>query len=104
MCAGFVFCYTIKMKTEFYYHYKHDPKDLTNFAYEVLGEGYHTEDESKFVIYRQLYKDPKYWLRPYDMFFEQVTKESKTFPRFQKITDENIINELRRISVEMYKS
>jgi hypothetical protein len=40
------------MKTEFYYHYKHDPKDLTNFAYEVLGEGHHTEDESKYVIYR----------------------------------------------------
>ncbi|MBP9701739.1 MAG: DUF1653 domain-containing protein [Candidatus Pacebacteria bacterium] len=92
------------MKTEFYYHYKHDPKDLTNFAYEVLGEGYHTEDESKYVIYRRLYKDPKYWLRPYNMFFEEVTKEGKTFLRFQKITDGNIINELKKISEEMYKS
>ncbi len=66
------------------------------------GEGYHTEDESKFIIYRRLYKDPKYWLRPHDMFFESVTKEGKTFPRFQKITDEKIITELQQISDKMY--
>lgn len=88
----------------FYYHYKHDPKDLTNFAYEVLGEGYHTEDESKFIVYRSLSKEPKYWLRPFGMFFDQVIKEGKTFHRFQKITDENIINALKEISVEMYKN
>jgi hypothetical protein len=38
------------------------------------------------------------------MFFEEVTKEGKTFLRFQKITDGNIINELKKISEEMYKS
>lgn len=90
------------MKSEFYYHYKHDPKDIASFAYEVLGEGYHTEDESKFIVYRSLSKEPKYWLRPHSMFFDEVTKKGKTFPRFQKITDEKIIDALKKISSEMY--
>lgn len=93
----------------FYYHYKHDPKDLNNYAYEVIGVGMHTEDRTYTVIYRPLYKNTflegaDYCIRPRDMFFEQVTKEGKTFDRFQKITDEKIINVLKEISVEMYKN
>ena len=112
------------MQTEiekgFYYHYKHDPKgEVNNYAYEVLNIGHHTEmnhgedggvDESLMVVYRPLYesafvyKAGKHWdVRPLTMFVENVTKDGKTFPRFQKITDLEVIIRLTEIRDLMYK-
>lgn len=86
----------------YYYHYKHDTtKGVNNYAYEVLGVAMHTEDGSKTVIYRPLYKnislnDAQFYARPLDMFIENVQKEGKTVPRFTKITDESVIDELKK--------
>src|SRR3989338_3141614 len=93
----------------FYYHYKHDPAGpINNYAYEIVGVGHHTEEEVNFVIYRPLYESTVYLagkmfdVRPIDMFLEEVSKDGKTFPRFKKITDENVISELRKIRDDMY--
>ena len=97
----------------FYYHYKHDPsKNVSNYAYEVLNIGYHTEMEDPndrmMVVYRPLYKSFVYeagnrWdVRPLSMFMEDVTKDGKTIKRFTKITDPKIISELDKMKVEMY--
>lgn len=98
----------------FYYHYKHDPVgEVNNYAYEVLGVGHHTEDDCRpedanMAIYRPLYESSVYKagklfdLRPLEMFMEDVIKDGKTFPRFQKITDENIIAQLEKIVGDMY--
>jgi len=92
----------------FYYHYKHDSNSsLNNYSYEVISIGTHTETKEKFVIYRSLYQTESqgganYWLRPLEMFMENVEKDGKLFPRFQKITDPNIISELEKIRGEMY--
>jgi hypothetical protein len=97
----------------FYYHYKHDPaKDLFNYAYEVFDYGMHTElhddPNGEMVIYRPLYEAFVYkkgkWfdVRPMPMFLEEVTKDGKTFPRFQKITDPEIIKKLEQKRDEMY--
>ncbi len=97
----------------FYYHYKHDASGaVNNYAYEVMGIGHHTEidglDESAMVMYRPLYdasvfKIGKHWdLRPLGMFMEDVTKDGTTFPRFSKITDENLIAQLVEIRDTMY--
>ena len=92
----------------FYYHYKHDPNgSVNNYSYEVISVGTHTETHEKFVIYRSLYQTEtqggaNYWLRPLEMFVENVEKEGKTFPRFKKITDPDIIAELEKIRDEMY--
>jgi hypothetical protein len=98
----------------FYYHYKHDPKgSVGNYAYEVIGVGYHTEDDCRpedvnLVVYRPLYESSVYKMgkffdiRPLEMFLENVTKESKTFPRFQRVTDPAVIVELEKIRAEMY--
>ncbi len=98
----------------FYYHYKHDPaKGDFDYAYEVLNIGHHTEiDESEdntMIVYRPLYdtayvyKAGKHWdVRPMKMFLEDVTKEGKTFPRFSKITDPELIEKLKTKVVEMY--
>ncbi len=95
----------------FYYHYKHDPAGaINNYAYEVMATAKSSEVETeKFVIYRPIresdyYEGGKYWAaRPLEMFMENVEKDGKTLPRFQKITDEKVISELEKIRDEMYK-
>lgn len=94
----------------FYYHYKHDPKgEVNNYAYEVVGIGHHTENDTDFfVIYRPLYESTVYKMgkffdvRPVDMFMEEVVKNGEVFPRFQKIIDQKIIAELENIKNKMY--
>ena len=103
----------------FYFHYKHDPSGaVNNYAYEVVGVGFHTEDDTRpgeehFLIYRPLYEAsvykaskelgiPCFDARPLEMWIGEVTKEGKTFPRFQKITDSAIIEQLEKIRSEMY--
>ncbi len=103
----------------FYYHYKHDPNGaVNNYAYEVLGVGFHTESdcrpgEEHFLTYRPLYEAsvykaskelgiPCFDARPLGMWMEDVTKDGKVFPRFQKITDLEIIAQLEKIRGEMY--
>lgn len=100
----------------FYYHYKHDPTgSLNNYAYEVVGVGYHTEDDCRpedqyLVIYRPLYDAFVYRVskgrlcdaRPLGMFMEDVTKYGTTRPRFFRITDQDVITELSAIRKEMY--
>jgi len=104
-------------ETGFYYHYKHDPAgSVNNYAYEVVGVGYHTEDDCRpidqyLVWYRPLYDAFVYRLgkgklgdtRPLSMFMESVTKDGKTFPRFAKVTDPIILDELAKIRDQMYK-
>lgn len=99
----------------FYYHYKHDPSGAFNYyAYEVLGVGHHTEDDRRpidehMVVYRPIYEASVYKagklfdIRPLSMFLEKVTKDGKTFDRFQKITDPELISKLEKIRDEMYK-
>ena len=99
----------------FYYHYKHKTENgIKDYAYEVLNIGHHTEieglDESAMVVYRPLYESAgvykigKHWdVRPLAMFMEEVTKDEKTFPRFTKITDEEIIKKLEQVRDEMYE-
>jgi len=103
----------------FYYHYKHNPTGaVNNYAYEVLGVGFHTEDdvrpgEEHFLVYRPLYESSVYKAskelgiacfdnRPLTMWMEDVEKDGKKFPRFKKITDLAIITELQNISRNMY--
>ncbi len=98
----------------FYYHYKHDPaKGFRDYAYEFLNPGLHTEiedlEKSAMVAYRPLYEDAKvyklgkFWdFRPLSMFMENVVKNEKTIPRFQKITDPEVISKLEKIRDDMY--
>ena len=99
----------------FYYHYKHDPTGpVNNYAYEVMGTGFHTEDDCRpedvnLVVYRPLYESSVYKagkffdIRPLGMFIEAAEKNGKKFPRFQKIADPGIIHELEKIKLAMYE-
>ena len=98
----------------FYYHYKHEPDgSVSNYAYEVVGVGCHTEDncrpeDANMVVYRPLYESSVYAagklfdLRPLDMWMGNVSKDGESIPRFRKITDSAIVAELSAIRNRMY--
>lgn len=99
----------------FYYHYKHDPNGEWNtYAYEVLGAGHHTEEDRRpedefMVVYRPLYETALVWrmgklfdLRPAGMFIEPVDKPEYQGPRFNRITDPDLIVRLTEQRAKMY--
>lgn len=58
-----------------YRHYK-------GGEYEVIGVVRHSETEEPLVLYRPLYKDSGWWVRPFAMFVEQVEIDGRMQPRF----------------------
>lgn len=93
----------------FYYHYRHgEEKSFNDYAYEIVGTGKHSEDESIFVTYRPLYKNnlspQNYYVRPIELFFDEVVWKDKTLPHFCKITDPEIITKLLEIKNQLYGS
>ena len=53
--------------------------------YEVIAIARHSETEEPMVVYRALYGDYGIWVRPAEMWNEQITREGKTYTRFTKI-------------------
>ncbi|MEX1034178.1 MAG: DUF1653 domain-containing protein [Cellvibrionaceae bacterium] len=68
-----------------YRHYK--GKD-----YDVLGVATHSETQAQLVVYRCLYGDYDFWVRPLAMFTENVVVRGEETPRFRylgSVPDEN---------------
>ncbi|TQV86882.1 DUF1653 domain-containing protein [Aliikangiella coralliicola] len=55
--------------------------------YEVIDTVYHSETEELMVLYRPLYGEPALWVRPFDMFSEQIEVNGRKLFRFEKIGD-----------------
>ena len=53
--------------------------------YEVIGIAKHSETLEPMVIYKSLYGDGGYWVRPANMWNETVERDDKTFKRFTYI-------------------
>lgn len=66
------------MKTGKYRHYKGN-------EYEVIGVARHSETEESLVVYRPLYGESGLWVRPLDMFQEQVEVNGIQQQRFKYI-------------------
>lgn len=64
------------LKSGRYRHYKGN-------EYEVTGIGKHSETLEDMVIYRALYGEKEIWIRPLEMFLEEVEIDGKRKPRFR---------------------
>ena len=57
--------------------------------YEVIGVAHHSETMQELVVYKALYRtdfgDDSLWVRPKDMFIEQVVVEGQQQPRFRYV-------------------
>lgn len=53
--------------------------------YAVFRAAKHSETEESFVVYRLLYGDGGWWVRPYDMFVGSVVVDGISQPRFEFI-------------------
>ncbi len=70
-----------------YRHYK------THQLYEVIGIALHSETKEEMVVYRALYDCDQFgknalWVRPKEIFFEEVTYQGAQVPRFELIMDD----------------
>lgn len=68
----------VKIQTGKYRHFKGN-------LYEVLEVAHHSETREAFVVYRALYGDHGLWVRPLEMFFEEIEREGKIIKRFQHL-------------------
>jgi len=50
--------------------------------YRLHGFARYTETRETMVVYEALYGEGGLWVRPAKMFFENVTRDGKTFRRF----------------------
>lgn len=50
--------------------------------YEVVTVARHSETQEPMVVYRPLYNDSGWWVRPYAMFVESVATPDGKVPRF----------------------
>ncbi len=69
-----------EIKPGLYRHFKGN-------EYEVLYIAKHSETLEPMVVYKALYGDGGVWVRPAEMWNETVTREGKTFKRFEYIGD-----------------
>ena len=63
-----------------YRHYK-------GREYQVIGCARHSETEEELVVYRALYGEHDLWVRPKEMFQEEVEKDGNRQPRFQRVEE-----------------
>ena len=68
-----------------YRHYKN--KD---YLYEIVGVARHSETLEEMVVYKALYESEDFgkdalWVRPKEMFLENVIVDGKEVKRFEKI-------------------
>ena len=57
--------------------------------YEVVGIARHSEDQSPLVVYRALYNDFGLWVRPAEMWNEEVIQDGRAYTRFVRIEEQD---------------
>ncbi len=55
--------------------------------YKVLRIVRHSETLEEMVVYKHMFGDNSTWVRPIDMFLEEVERDGKKIPRFKYISE-----------------
>lgn len=71
---------------KYYRHFKGN-------IYRFVGIANDSETLKEMVVYQAMYGDRKMWVRPMDMFFEEIERDGKRMPRFQEISKEEAVRE-----------
>ena len=71
------------MKKEITGKYKH----FKGGEYELIMVAKDSETQEDVVVYKALYGENGVWVRPYNMFFEEIEREGKKMQRFKKIEE-----------------
>jgi molecular chaperone GrpE (heat shock protein) len=71
-----------EVKKGIYLHYK-------GAKYRVLYEAKHSETEESLVVYQNIEAEDKIWVRPKQMFQEEVEIDGVKKPRFEFLEEEN---------------
>ncbi|MEG1550897.1 MAG: DUF1653 domain-containing protein, partial [Oscillospiraceae bacterium] len=53
--------------------------------YEVIGVAKHSETLEEMVVYKALYDDGHLWVRPAEMWEEEIERDGKKIKRFEYI-------------------
>lgn len=72
----------MKVKKGIYRHFK-------GHVYRVIGTAKHSENLEDYVVYVNVNDEEDMWIRPAGMFLETVTRDGKTFPRFELLEEEH---------------
>ena len=70
-----------EIKTGKYLHYKGN-------EYLVIGCAHHSETDEVLVVYQPQYGEKGLWVRPLDMFVEDVEVDGVVQPRFKYVGEE----------------
>lgn len=62
-----------------YEHYK-------GFRYKIIAVARHSETIEELVVYQALYGEGGVWVRPLNMFVENIVINGKSLPRFKFIS------------------
>lgn len=93
---------------EFYYHFKHNPEDVCDHAYVIEGLAFDLEHDKEVLLYKPLYElvidglKVDTGVRSVDNFTEMVTRDGKTFERFSRVTDPEVISKLELRKKELF--
>jgi hypothetical protein len=60
-------------------------KHFKGHVYKVIGIAKHSESLEEYVVYVNTQDSNDIWIRLKDNFLETVTRDGKTFPRFELI-------------------
>lgn len=70
----------VEIKKGIYEHFK-------GGRYRVLEVGKHSETLEELVVYQALGDEGEIWIRPLDMFLEEVEVDGKMVGRFRRVED-----------------
>lgn len=63
--------------------------------YQLLYVAWHSETRQAQAVYRALYGEGEVWVRPLEMFLEEIERDGVRMRRFEPVRTEDVPGEIR---------